>query len=168
MVALLTQLGYEKQEMAGSRVRFTHPTRPMILLHRPHPENSPARRRVEDAQGTDLGELKPMIYLEYKGYLGTIEAELEDDTLFGKLAFVRDLVTYEANDLGGLRREFEQSVDAYLTSCAELGRAPDTPFKGTFNVRVSPEIHRKAAMLAGERSLNAFVAEALADARTAT
>ncbi|MEW6112478.1 MAG: toxin-antitoxin system HicB family antitoxin [Thermodesulfobacteriota bacterium] len=37
------------------------------------------------------------------------------------------------------------------------------PFKGTFNVRVSPEIHRKAAMLAGGRSLNAFVAEALAE-----
>ena len=103
------------------------------------------------------------------GYLGTIKAELVDDTLFGMVAFVRDLVTYEANDLGGLRREFEQSVDAYLASCAELGRAPDTPFKGTFNVRVSPEIHRKAAMLAGERSLNAFVAEALAEkiARTA-
>lgn len=39
VVALLMQLGYTQQEMAGSRVRFTHPTRPMILLHRPHPEN---------------------------------------------------------------------------------------------------------------------------------
>jgi predicted HicB family RNase H-like nuclease len=104
-----------------------------------------------------------MTYLEYKGYLGTIEPELEDNTLFGKLAFIRDLVTYEANDLAGLRQEFEQSVEAYLESCRELGRAPDTPFKGTFNVRVSPEIHRQAAMLAGGRSLNAFVAEALAE-----
>jgi len=104
-----------------------------------------------------------MTYLEYKGYLGTIEPQLEENTLFGKLAFIRDLVTYEANDLASLRREFEQAVDAYLASCAELGRAPDTPFKGTFNVRVSPEIHRKAAMLAGGRSLNAFVAEALAE-----
>lgn len=104
-----------------------------------------------------------MTHLEYKGYLGTIEAELEDNMLFGKLAFLRDLVTYEAPDLVGLRREFEHSVDAYLAACAELGRAPDTPFKGTFNVRVSPEIHRKAAMLAGGRSLNAFVAEAIAE-----
>ncbi len=104
-----------------------------------------------------------MTYLEHKGYLGTIEAELEDNTLFGKLAFMRDLVTYEAHDLAGLRREFEASVDAYLESCAELGRSPDTPFKGTFNVRVSPEIHRKAALLAGGRSLNAFVAEAIAE-----
>lgn len=104
-----------------------------------------------------------MSYLEYKGYLGTIEAEIEDNTLFGKLAFLRDLVTYEAQDLVGLRREFEQSVDIYLASCAELGRAPDKPLKGTFNVRVSPEMHRKAAILAGGRSLNAFVAEAIAE-----
>ena len=39
LVTLLSQLGYEKQEMAGSRVRFSHPTRPMILLHKPHPQN---------------------------------------------------------------------------------------------------------------------------------
>jgi len=84
-----------------------------------------------------------MTYLEYKGYLGTIEPELEDNTLFGKLAFIRDMVTYEAHDLAGLRHEFEQSVEAYLESCRELGRAPDTPFKDTFNVRVSPDYTAK-------------------------
>lgn len=36
---LMKQLGYVQQEMAGSRVRFTHPEYPMILLHRPHPGN---------------------------------------------------------------------------------------------------------------------------------
>jgi len=36
----LNQLGYDKQEMAGSRVRFYNSkTGHMILLHRPHPEN---------------------------------------------------------------------------------------------------------------------------------
>ncbi|MBE2895520.1 type II toxin-antitoxin system HicA family toxin [Pasteurellaceae bacterium HPA106] len=40
LVTLLTQLGYEKKEMAGSRVRFYHPkTTHLILLHKPHPEN---------------------------------------------------------------------------------------------------------------------------------
>ncbi|MEW5837385.1 MAG: hypothetical protein AB1717_00930 [Pseudomonadota bacterium] len=68
-----------------------------------------------------------MTYLEYKGYLGTIEAELGDNTPFGKLAFIRELVTYEAHNLAGLRRKLAQSVDAYLESCAELSRAPETP-----------------------------------------
>lgn len=40
LVTLLTQLGYEKQEMAGSRVRFYNPElESLILLHKPHPEN---------------------------------------------------------------------------------------------------------------------------------
>ena len=37
--ALMRKLGYARHEMAGSRVRFTHPEHPMILLHRPHPGN---------------------------------------------------------------------------------------------------------------------------------
>ena len=60
-----------------------------------------------------------MTYLRYKDYLGTIEPELESNTLFGKLAFIRDTVTYEATTL----KELEVgSVDEYLLSCEELGR----------------------------------------------
>lgn len=40
LVSLLTQLGYQKQEMAGSRVRFyDEVSKHMIRLHKPHPEN---------------------------------------------------------------------------------------------------------------------------------
>ncbi|MFL0806926.1 MAG: type II toxin-antitoxin system HicA family toxin [Oceanobacter sp.] len=40
LVTLLTQLGYEKKEMSGSRVRFYHKGRDaLLLLHKPHPEN---------------------------------------------------------------------------------------------------------------------------------
>ncbi|PVZ78046.1 type II toxin-antitoxin system HicA family toxin [Serratia sp. S1B] len=40
LLVLLTQPGYEKFEMAGSRVRFFNAqTEHMILLHRSHPEN---------------------------------------------------------------------------------------------------------------------------------
>ncbi|MGB0723522.1 MAG: type II toxin-antitoxin system HicB family antitoxin [Gammaproteobacteria bacterium] len=101
-----------------------------------------------------------MNYLEYKGYLGTIEPELENGTLFGRLAFIRDLVTYEADTLPGLNREFRASVDLYLKSCEELGSEPNKPFKGSFNVRVGPELHRAAA-LAADGSLNAFVSQAI-------
>jgi predicted HicB family RNase H-like nuclease len=104
-----------------------------------------------------------MTYLNYKGYLGTIEPQLSDDTLFGKLAFIRDTVTYEAETLGQLKKEFETSVDLYLQSCEELGRVPDCPFKGTFNVRITPELHRKAVAAAGDMSLNAFVSQAIAE-----
>jgi predicted RNA binding protein YcfA (HicA-like mRNA interferase family) len=38
-VTLLVRLGYTQTEMAGSRVRFTHETLRMILIHKPHPQN---------------------------------------------------------------------------------------------------------------------------------
>lgn len=40
LLSLLSRLGYEKKEMAGSRVRFYNAERDhLILLHKPHPEN---------------------------------------------------------------------------------------------------------------------------------
>lgn len=100
-------------------------------------------------------------YLKYQGYLGTIEPQIANGTLFGKLAFIRDLVTYEASTLAALEQEFHTSVDLYLASCQELGRRPNKPFKGTFNVRISPELHRAAALASGDDSLNAFVSQAI-------
>lgn len=100
-------------------------------------------------------------HLRYKGYLGTIEPQLEDGVLFGKLAFIRDLVTYESLNLIDLKKEFETSVDIYLEECKELGKEPDTPCKGSFNVRVSPELHKDAVLAAGNDSLNSFVTVAI-------
>lgn len=69
-------------------------------------------------------------YLKYKGYQGTIEPQIGDGTLFGKVAYIRDLITYEADTQPKLVKEFHQSVDAYLEDCEELGKVPDTPCKG--------------------------------------
>ena len=102
-----------------------------------------------------------MKYLEYKGYLGTVEPQFDQGVLFGKLAFIRDLVTYEADTLPGLTEEFHTAVDLYLESCEELDRKPNKPFKGSFNVRVGPELHRAAALASGEHSLNTFVSQAI-------
>lgn len=102
-----------------------------------------------------------MSYLTYKGYLGTIEPDLETGELFGKLAFIRDLVTYEAETLKALTQAFQESLDGYLESCVELGKKPDQPFKGTFNVRITPELHRQAVLASGDHSLNAFVSDAI-------
>lgn len=100
-------------------------------------------------------------YLEYKGYHGTIEPQLENNMLFGKIAFIHDLVTYEAEDLAQLKKEFQTSVDDYLAFCQEQGKMPRKPFKGSFNVRIGPELHKAAAIASGKQSLNKFVCEAI-------
>lgn len=106
-----------------------------------------------------------MTHPSYKGYLGTIEPDLESGTLFGKLAFIRDLVTYEAGDLKTLEQEFQTSVDSYLEDCAELDKTPDTPCKGSFNVRVGHELHMAASLAASRTniSLNDLTRQALSE-----
>lgn len=102
-----------------------------------------------------------MSMMEYKGYLGTVEYSAEDHCLYGKLAFIRDLVNYEATTVDGLETEFRAAVDDYLKSCKELGKEPNIPFKGSFNVRTGPDLHRQAVIASGDQSLNAFVCEAI-------
>ncbi|WP_127469935.1 type II toxin-antitoxin system HicB family antitoxin [Thiomicrorhabdus aquaedulcis] len=100
-------------------------------------------------------------FMEYKGYLGSVEYSAQDHCLYGKLAYIRALVNYEAQTVEELEREFCSAVDHYLAVCEKLGKTPQTPLKGTFNIRISPELHRAAVMAAGNKSLNAFVAEAI-------
>jgi len=68
-----------------------------------------------------------MTFFKYKGYLGTVESEINEpevgtNTLFGKLVNINDLVTYEAKTFKELEKEFRTSVDIYLESCEELGK----------------------------------------------
>ena len=100
-------------------------------------------------------------YLSYKDYQGTIEPLLEEGRLYGKLAFIRDLVTYEADTLPELQQAFEASVDGYLADCQELDKEPDVPFKGSLNIRIGSELHRAAALASTDISLNAFICEAI-------
>lgn len=47
----------------------------------------------------------------------------------------------------------------YLATCAELGKEPDETHKGSFNLRIPPELHRQA--ISQNMSLNDFVRIAL-------
>lgn len=92
--------------------------------------------------------------LEYRGYVGSVACSEEDEVLHGRLEYIRDLVTYEASDAGGLKRAFREAVDDYLATCAAEGRKPDLPLKGSFNVRPGRELHRRAALFARRKGLN--------------
>ncbi len=95
----------------------------------------------------------------YKGYLGSIEFSLDDNCLFGKILFIKDLINYEAETLNDLKKEFEIAVDDYLKVCKENGWNPDKSFSGTFNIRITPELHRKASEKAinNSQTLNEFI-----------
>lgn len=96
---------------------------------------------------------------EYKGYFGSADVSIEDNLLHGRLLFIRDVVNYAADTPKDLEAAFQEAVDDYLATCEECGDAPDIPFKGVFNVRFSPELHKDCALAAlrDEVSLNEWV-----------
>lgn len=92
--------------------------------------------------------------LAYKGYLGSVEYNDDDEIFHGRLEFIRDLVTYEGTDAKTLKQAFHDAVDDYLALCAQEGRKPDVPLKGSFNVRPGRDLHRRAVIFARRRGLN--------------
>ena len=65
--------------------------------------------------------------LEHRGYVGSLETSLEDDCLFGRLLFINDLVSYEADTVAGIKDAFEAAVDNYLEKCAKEGLNDEMP-----------------------------------------
>lgn len=92
-------------------------------------------------------------YFDYKGYIGTVEVSIEDNLIHGKVYGINDLVTFESESMSDLKEEFQKAVDDYLNVCELLGKEPDKAYKGQFNVRISPELHKKSALEAAKENI---------------
>ena len=103
--------------------------------------------------------------MEYKGYVGSVEFSEEDCIFFGKVMGIRALLSYEGATATELVADFHSSVDDYLALCEAEGKEPEKAFKGSFNIRISPELHKKLVVCATaqQMSLNSYVEQALAN-----
>lgn len=101
--------------------------------------------------------------LKYKEYEGSAELDMGRGVCRGRILFINDLVTYEAATPAQLQAEFEAAVDDYLETCSSLGRDPQKPLKGLFNVRMPPALHKAATLRAAQEnaSLNDVVVRAV-------
>jgi predicted HicB family RNase H-like nuclease len=92
-----------------------------------------------------------------------VEYSKEDECLFGKVVGIKSLLSYEGNSIQELEKDFQTVIEEYLADCEERDVQPEQPYKGTFNVRISPELHRTIAIYAMEHgeTLNAAVEEAI-------
>ena len=86
--------------------------------------------------------------IQYKGYVGSIEFSEEDKIFYGKVLGIRSLISYEGENATELIDDFHQAVDDYLELCKKSGQTPETAFKGSFNVRISPELHKQVFVYA--------------------
>ena len=101
--------------------------------------------------------------ISYKGYDGSLEYSEDDRVFHGRIAGIRDMVTFEGDSVASLEASFRAAVEEYLGLCAEQGKEPARPFSGSFNVRTGVELHRRAALYAERhgQKLNSVVKDAL-------
>ncbi len=101
--------------------------------------------------------------MQYKGYYGSVHYNDEDQVFFGKVEHIKSLISYEGDTARTIKKAFEEAVDDYLETCHPEGRLPEKPYKGSFNVRVGPVLHRQAALYAHEHhtNINSIITHAL-------
>ena len=107
-----------------------------------------------------------MSTMTYKGYAAKIEYSDEDGCFLGHIAGIKDVIGFHAESVKELRLAFEEAVDDYIATCEKVGRAPQKPFSGKLMLRVPPEVHARAAMMAEAHgmSINQWAADILAKA----
>ena len=107
--------------------------------------------------------MKPM---RYKGYSARIEYSDEDECFVGRVAGIRDILTFHGESVAEVRQAFEEALDFYLETCAKRGETPNKPSSGKLLLRVSPEVHAAVATAAkvSGQSINQWAAERLLEA----
>ena len=101
--------------------------------------------------------------MEYKGYIGSVEFSEEDCVFHGKVQGIRALISYEGSTAQELIDDFHTAINDYLELCEKENVEPEKAYKGSFNVRISPELHKKAVVYAysQQTSLNRVMEDAL-------
>lgn len=101
--------------------------------------------------------------MEYKGYHAAVSYDDEDSLFIGNVIGISDHIAFHGASVDELKDHFQNAVDEYLAFCKEVGKNPDREYKGTFNVRIDPELHRKLSLKAAitKSSLNSAVEAAI-------
>jgi len=102
--------------------------------------------------------------LQHKGYTGNVQFDADDMLFYGRvLGLKKAIIAYEGKTVDDLVKDFRDAVEDYLDHCQENGIEPEKPFKGTFNIRIDPDLHKRLVVNAlGEgKTLNAFIKSVL-------
>ena len=101
--------------------------------------------------------------IQYKGYVGSVEFSEEDGLFYGKVMGIRSLISYEGETAKELLDDFHGAVDDYLDACRIEEKKPEVAFKGSFNIRLSPILHKKLYIYttAHQMSINKYIEETL-------
>jgi len=101
--------------------------------------------------------------MNHKGYTARIEYDERDNIFVGRILGLRSIISFHGETVSQLRREFAAAVKDYLQDCEEQGLDPEKPASGKLLLRVPPEVHSRALVVAQAKgkSLNQWATEVL-------
>jgi predicted HicB family RNase H-like nuclease len=101
--------------------------------------------------------------LTYKGFIGSVHFSSDDNVFFGKVEGINDLITFEGETVKELTDAFHYMIDEHIRDCEKGNEFLKKSYKGSFNIRLTPDLHRRAAIAAKMHgnTLNSFVKEAI-------
>ncbi len=104
--------------------------------------------------------------MKYKGYEAAIEYDDEDRLFTGRVINTRDVIAFDGISVEELEQSFQAVIDEYLEDCEAMDKDPDKPYSGKFNLRISPDLHRRVSTQAelNGLSLNAYIENTLNEA----
>ena len=105
--------------------------------------------------------------MTHKGYTARVQFDERDSIFAGRILGIADVIGFHGETVAELRAAFEEAVEDYLDACAKVGKQPLKPVSGNMMLRVPPEVHAHAAMMAEAhgKSLNQWATDVLGNAR---
>ena len=102
--------------------------------------------------------------MTYKGYSAKVEFDADDAVFFGRIAGIRDVIGFHADNVSDLIAAFHEAVDDYVETCKKVGKDPQKAYSGNLMLRIDPAVHSKAVIAAelSGKSLNQWSEEVLA------
>ncbi len=91
--------------------------------------------------------------MQYNGYNAKVEYSDEDKCFFGVIIGINDSISFEGQSIEELKEAFKEAVEDYLDMCKRLSKEPEKTYKGSFNVRINPMLHKQAALVAAANGL---------------
>lgn len=104
-----------------------------------------------------------MNLMTLEGYSAKIEYDADLDMFRGEILGLNGGADFYGKNPKELRAEFKKSLQVYLDVCQEKGMEPRRNYSGKFNLRISPDLHEKLAIVAQAegKSINTVAQEAL-------
>ncbi len=99
--------------------------------------------------------------MTYKGYKARVEFDPRDNIFVGRVLGLEDSISFHGNTVTQLKARFTEAINHYLNDCKATGRKPEKPASGKLMLRIPPEIHAKALIMAraAGKSLNKWATD---------